>query len=65
MKQNFIFILARDAVPCLVPATFHPNGNLATLKLVNDADCTIYLEEGTVMGTAAKAEELPLLERGR
>ena len=44
---------------------FHPKGNLATLELVNDTGCTIYLEKGTVMGTAAKAEELPLPERGK
>ena len=65
MKQSFIFIPARDAVPCLVPATLHPKGNLATLQLVNDTCYTIYLEECTVMGTAAMAEELPLLERGK
>ena len=65
MEQSFIFIPARDTVPCLVPATLHPKGNLATLQLVNDTCYTIYLEEGTVMGTAAMAEELLLLERGK
>lgn len=65
MKQNFMFIRVRDTVPCLVLATFHSKGNLATLQLVNDTDCTIDLEKGTMTSTDAKTEELPLPGKGK
>jgi hypothetical protein len=40
-----------------MPASFHPKGRLAVVQLVNDTDCAILVEEGTVVGTSIPAEE--------
>lgn len=49
MKKDFVFTPTRDAVPCLVPSSFHSRGKFATIQFVNDTDCTVFMEAGTVV----------------
>ena len=65
MTQEFIFTPSRDAVPCLVPTTFHPKGDRVIIQMVNDTENTVHLESGMVVGTATGARELSIEKGGR
>ena len=63
MKKDFVFTPTRDAVPCLVPPSFHSRGKFATIQFVNDTDCTVFMEAGTVVGTVIAGDEMPIPEK--
>ena len=63
MKKDFVFTPTRDAVPCLVPSSFHSRGKFATIQFVNDTDCTVFMEAGTVVGTVIAGDEMPIPEK--
>jgi hypothetical protein len=64
MAHAFIVEPARENLPCLVPASLHSKGELATIQLVNDTDSAIFLEPNTIIGTARKGQALDLRPRG-
>jgi len=59
MKKDFVFTPTRDAVPCHVPSSFHSRGKFATIQFVNDVDCTVFTEAGTVVGIVIAGDEMP------
>jgi transposase InsO family protein len=63
-KNTFLVTPARNATPCLMPTSVHSKGSLAAIQLVNDTDSLIYVEAGTVVGTATKASVLEPGQKG-
>lgn len=63
-KKAFTVCPAKNATPCLIPSSVHSKGSLATIQLVNDTDCVVYVESGTILGTASKARILEPSLRG-
>ena len=63
MKKDFVFTPTRDAVPCLVPSSFHSGGKFATIQFVNDTDCTVFMEAGTLVGTVIAGDQRSIPEK--
>lgn len=63
MKKDFVFTPTRDAVPCLVPSSFHSRGKFATIQFVNDTDCTVFMEAGTLVGTVIAGDQMSIPEK--
>lgn len=57
INTEFLFQPIRDATPCMVPASFHQNGDLSMIQMINDTDQALIAEPGTIVGLAFPAEE--------
>ena len=54
-KETFLFSPAPDASESLMPCTFNSKGKNAVAQFVNDTSNAIFVEKGTVLGTAVAA----------
>jgi hypothetical protein len=64
IAKTFLLEPVRENLLCLVPASLHSRGELATIQIVNDTDSAIFLEPDIVIGTARQAQPLDLQPRG-
>ena len=57
-KKDFVFTPTRDAVPWdAVP------GKFTTIQFVNDTDCTVFMEAGTLVGTVIAGDQMSIPEK--